>query len=363
MSVQPQGRSFSRIVVQSHGRFIASAFHPQRSRSTGGTMADHSRRRFLQGAGALAASVAAPLSAQTPIPIRVANPTADDDPIGIASAHFAKRVRELAGNAAAVRVFSRAALGNENVALEGTIAGNIDVDIVSNTVLSGVVPEIAVLDVPYGLKSTDHAWKVLDGDIGKSLNERILSKGVRVAGWAYGGSRCLMTRNKSVKSVADLDRMKLRVPNNQTYNDIAKAWGTIATTVAWPETYLALAQGVVDGIETAPGPSFDQKHFEVAKYLIRTDHLIYFHLWVISEKSFRSWPEPVRNAVATAAGEAALLNRKLRLEQERGVYDQFAKRGVTIVEPNREEFAARLRPVQDSVKPELQPMLQRIRSI
>ena len=70
-----------------------------------------------------------------------------------------------------------------------------------------------------------------------------------------------------------------------------------------------------------------------------------------------------RNAVATAAGEAALMNRKLRLEQERGVYDEFAKKGVTIVEPNREEFAARLRPVQDSVKPELQPMLQRIRSV
>jgi tripartite ATP-independent transporter DctP family solute receptor len=325
-------------------------------------MASQSRRNFLQGAAALAATAAVPASAQTPIPIRVANPTADDDPIGIAAAHFSKRVRELAGNAVTVRVFSRSALGNENVALEGTIAGNIDVDIVSNTVLSGVVPEIAVLDVPYGLTSPDHAWKVLDGDIGRMFNDKIQAKGVRVAGWAYAGSRCLMMRNKSVKSVADLANMKLRVPNNQTYNDIAKAWGTIATTVPWPETYLALSQGVVDGIETAPGPSFDQKHYEVAKYLIRTDHLIYFHLWVISDKSYQSWPGPVRNAVMNAAQEAALMNRKLRLEQERGVYDEFSKKGVTIVQPNRDEFAAKLRPVQDAVKPELLPLLQRIRT-
>lgn len=325
-------------------------------------MAMHTRRSFLRGAGALAAAATFPATGQSQIPIRVANPTADDDPVGIAAAQFAKRVRELAGNAVAVRVFSRSALGNENVALEGTIAGNIDVDIVSNTVLSGVVPELAVLDVPYGLTSPDHAWRVLDGDIGKALNDKAQAKGVRVAGWSYAGSRCLMTRTKSVKTVADLAQMKLRVPNNQTYNDIAKAWGTIATTVPWPETYLALSQGVVDGIETAPGPSFDQKHFEVAKYLIRTDHLIYFHLWVISEKSYQSWPEPVRAAVTTAAHEAALQNRKLRLEQEKGVYDEFAKRGVTIVQPNREEFAAKLRPVQDSVKPELLPMLQRIRS-
>ena len=325
-------------------------------------MAHRSRRSFLQGAGALAATAAMPLAAQTPIPIRVANPAADDDPIGVAAAFFAKRVRELAGNAVAVRVYSRSALGNESVALEGTIAGNIDVDIVSNTVLSGVVPELAVLDVPYGLTSPDHAWKVLDGEIGKTFNERIQAKGLRVAGWSYAVSRCLMTRSKPVKAVADLANMKLRVPPNETYNAIAKAWGTVATTVPWPETYLALSQGVVDGIETAPGPSFDQKHFEVAKYLIRTDHLIYFHLWVVSDKSYQSWPEPVRNAVMTSAREASMMNRKLRLEQELGVYDEFAKKGVTIVVPNREEFAAKLRPVQDAVKPELLPTLQKIRA-
>jgi len=169
--------------------------------------------------------------------------------------------------------------------------------------------------------------------------------------------------DENLKSdVADLANMKLRVPNNQTYNDIAKAWGTIATTVPWPETYLALSQGVVDGIETAPGPSYDQKHYEVAKYLVRTDHLIYFHLWVVSDKSYQSWSPPLRNAVMNAAQEAALMNRKLRLEQERGVYEEFARKGVTIVQPNRDEFAAKLRPVQDAVKPELLPLLQRIRS-
>jgi len=99
-----------------------------------------SRREFLGSAAALAATSATPALAQAVIPIRVANPAADDDPIGVAAAFFAKRVKELAGNAVAVRVFSRSALGNESVALEATIAGNIDVDIVSNTVLSGTVP-------------------------------------------------------------------------------------------------------------------------------------------------------------------------------------------------------------------------------
>ena len=337
------------------------------SQQTGVNMSNYEeltqRRALLKAAGAAVALSAIPAFAQSPIPIRVANPAAEDDPIGVAAIFFAKRVRELAGSAVVVRVFSRSSLGNESVALEGTMAGNIDVDVVSNSVLTTVVPELAVLDVPYGLTSPAHAWKVLDGDIGKGFAQKIQTNGLLLAGWAFAGTRCLMTANKSVREVADLAKMKLRVPPNETYANIAKAWGTIATTVPWPETYLALSQGVVDGIETAPGPSFDQKHYEVAKYLIRTDHLIYFHTWVISEKSWKSWPENVRSAVSTAAQEAALLNRKLRLEQEISIYEEFKKKGVTVIEPNRIEFAAKLRGVQDSVKPELLPVLQRIRAL
>ncbi len=326
-------------------------------------MSDPTRRRFVQGTSSmLLAATAAPLLAQSVIPIRVASPTADEDPIGVGATHFAKRVREMAGSAVQVRIFSRGVMGGESQALEQTMAGNVDLQIVSNTVLSTVAPELAVLDVPYGLESVEHAWRVLDGEIGKTLGERILAKGLRPAGWAFGGSRCLLTRSKPVREVADLAGMKLRVPPNETYNNIAKAWGTVATTIPWPETYLALSQGVVDAIETAPGPSFDQKHFEVAKNLIRTNHLLYFHVWVISEKSWQGWPQPVRDAVLTAAQEAAMLNRKLRLEQEVGIFGEYAKRGVTVIEPNREAFAARLKPLQDAVKPELMPLLLRVRA-
>ncbi|KAA3628739.1 MAG: hypothetical protein DWQ08_07250 [Proteobacteria bacterium] len=320
------------------------------------------RRRFLQTALAIVTASTMPVFAQNPIPIRVANPAGDDDPIGIAAARFAERIGELAGDAVQVRVFSRSVLGNENAALEGTMAGNIDVDIVSNSVLRGVVPELAVLDVPYGLSSTDHAWRVLDGEVGKILAEKVQSKGLRLAGWAYAGSRCLMTKETEVRTPDDMKGMKLRVPNNPTYASIAEAWGTIPTTVGWPETYLALSQGVVDGIETAPGPSFDQKHYEVAKNLIKTDHLLYFHIWVISEKAWQSWPESVQNAVFTAAQEAALYNRELRIEQEKGVYDEFASKGVTIIDPDRAQFAARLTELQNSIDPALLSLLEQVRA-
>lgn len=297
-------------------------------------------RTWLLAAALVVSMVLIPLGqAMAKTPIRVAIPTAEDDPTGIAALHFRDRLLELAGDDVAVRIFTRGTLGSETAAMEGTIGGDIDVLAISNTVLANLVPELQVLDIPFGLTSPDHAWRVLDGPIGDSLNTKLEARGLRVKGWAYAGSRCLMFRNQLVETPSDIRGMKVRVPANPVYAETVEAWGASATTVDWPEVYLALAQGVVDGIETAPGPSFDQKHFEVAKYLVRTNHLVYFHGWVVSDRSWQSWSPRVRDAVAVAASEAALLNRQLRLEQEQGIFRRFEENGVTVVVPESGLFA------------------------
>ncbi len=324
-----------------------------------------SRRDLLCRSGLLTAALAAglPRTAAATVPIRFASPTAADDPIGLGVEQFVREVRKSAGSAVAVRAFHRGVMGGESQALEQTMAGNIDIQAVSNTVLGTVAPELSVLDVPYGLTSLEQAWRVLDGDVGRQLNERVQARGLRVAGWAFGGSRCLISRSRPIAKVGDLAGMKLRVPPNETYNAIARAWNCVATTIPWPETYLALSQGVVDAIETAPGPSFDQKHFEVAKHLSRTSHLLYFHVWVISEKSWQSWTPAIRDAVLTAARNGAMLNREKRVEQELNLFKTFEERGMTVTDPDRREFASVLKPVQSMLKPEYAPLLKAVQAL
>jgi len=296
------------------------------------------------------------------IPIRVAVGMALDDPTGVAAEGFRERLSgELSG--VNVRVFPRGTLGSETEAMEAALAGEIDVVALSNVVLANLVPELHVLDLPFGLTSPDHAWRVLDGPIGAELDLLLLERGLRVVGWAYAGSRQLMFRNDSVRSPDGVRGMKLRVPANPIYAETVEAWGATSTTVAWPEVYLALSQGVVDGIETAPGPSFDQKHYEVADYLVRTDHLIYFHVWLISERSYRRWPEAVQAAVVTAAREAALLNRRLRLDEETLIFRKFQERGVTVIKPDVEAFARLVAPVVLEHGREHRTLLERIEAL
>lgn len=296
------------------------------------------------------------LSAAEKINIKVAVNFGEDDPVGIAATYFQKRIAELTDNAVEAKLFFRGVLGSEETALENTISGNIDIDIVSNTVMTTVVPTLSILDLPFGLSSQEHAWRVLDGPLGDFLNQEIKEKGVRPLGWAYAGSRCMIFKSKPIKTLADMKGLKVRVPANPIYSEIIKTWGANPTTIPWNEVYLALSQGVADGIETAPGPSFDKKHFEVAKYLIRTNHLIYFHIWVASERSWKKWPKDIQMAVTIAGNEAALLNRSGRIKQELGVYDAFKKKGMTIVDPERGPFIETSRSVYEKFKEKASPM-------
>ena len=120
---------------------------------------------------------------------------------------------------------------------------------------------------------------------------------------------------------------------------------------------ISSALDVIARAVRAGGGTFEQGGLSAA------DHLIYFHLWVISAKAWKSWPANVQTAVFEAAKEAALQNHKLRIDQDRRIYDEFASKGVRILEPDRAAFAARLIDVQDSVNSELQPLLQRIRAV
>ena len=294
------------------------------------------------------------------ITVKVAVNAGEEDPFGIAALYFQKRIAELTDNAVEAKLFMRGVLGSEESALENTIAGNIDFDIVSNSVTTTVVPTLSVLDLPYGLSSLDHAWRILDGPLGDYFNSEARDKGIRVLGWAFAGSRCLIFKSKPVKTLADIKGLKVRVPSNPIYNETIKAWGANPTTIPWNEVYLALSQGVADGTETAPGPSFDKKHYEVAKYLIRTNHLLYFHLWVASEKNWKKFPKEIQMAMAVAGHEAAMVQRAARIKQETEVYDEFKKKGMTIIDPDRGQFMEKSRSVYDKFKEKATPMQMKL---
>ena len=73
------------------------------------------------------------------------------------------------------------------------------------------VKRLGVLGLPFLWKSYDHALAVLDGPVGKELDQDMEKAGFKVLAWAVSwGYRNVVTAKKEVKKAADLKGLKIR---------------------------------------------------------------------------------------------------------------------------------------------------------
>jgi TRAP-type transport system periplasmic protein len=146
-----------------------------------------------------------------------------------------------------------------------------------------------------------------------------------VLGYWIGGVRDTYG-NRLVQKPDDFKEMKLRTLQTPMYVALFKAYGAIPTPIAWPETYLALAQGTVDGAETALVAMHDTKQYEVVKYATRTKHAISAAPFVVSERRWQTLTPEQQRAIVTAELETRKLARDNFFEYDRTVGGTSARR-------------------------------------
>ncbi len=251
----------------------------------------------------------------------------------------AKRVSEATQGRVQIQGYPNSQLGSSKDMIEATALGTQDMVTEGAANFGQFVPSISVIESPYVWRDAAHLAKVMSGPIGEDLNKQLIEKrGMRIIGTTYYGVRQLTTTNKAVRTVADMKEFKLRVPENEVFLAMARAWGAKPTPMTFGELYLALRQNVVDGQEN-PLPTIDSgKFFEVQKYLVLTSHILTPRLVVINEKIWQAIPAADRQIISDAVAEAIAWNNQETLASERVLADKFKKAGMEVIQPDVESF-------------------------
>jgi TRAP-type C4-dicarboxylate transport system substrate-binding protein len=132
--------------------------------------------------------------------------------------------------------------------------------------------------------------------------------------------------------------LKMRVPDVPAYLALPKACGANPTPIAFAEVYLALQNGTVDAQENPLTTIEAKKFFEVQKYIILTGHIVDSlatqiapHLWTkLSEADKQIFMTVTREAAASATADIT--------KRERELVDEFKKKGLTIIDPDKKSF-------------------------
>ena len=231
-------------------------------------------------------------------------------------------------------LFPNEQLGGEETTVNNAAMGTLDFSVLAINNVTPFSPTVGVLTLPYVIQSAADAKKLTMGEIGKELTANTLrDANVRIVGWTYTGFRVLTNSKKPVKTVADLQGLKIRVPKNEIMIASYQSWGINPTPMSWGETFTALQQRVVDGQDNPYITVSAMKFNEVQKYITNIRYVFSLEPLIVSEAVFKKQPADVQKAILDAGVEASEHSYKWLLETEDKIKKELVAKGMQISDP------------------------------
>lgn len=294
---------------------------------------------YLRNSICLAAFIPALGMAQTLIKFAHYGPIGD--PVHVGALKFKEVIERESSGAFKVDIFPQEQLGKGADMIIGTQVGSIDISVTGNPFFGGVSPEQAALDIPFLFKSPDHAYRVIDGPIGRELMDKFEARGLKGLAYWEIGFRNITNSVRPVRTPADLKGMKLRTTPNPMHIEAFKIWGANPAPMAISEVYLALNTRTVDGQENPTVHIAKLKFQEVQKYMSITRHAFTAAPIVMNFNKFKTLSPQHQALFIKAANEGGLAERQNNASLEKESLATIRKAGVEVIENiNTEPFRA-----------------------
>lgn len=213
---------------------------------------------------------------------------------------FAKRANEKLGDKAKVVTFGSSQLGKDKELLKKLKLGTIAFALPS-TVMSSVVDEFGVFEMPYLVLDRGHMRKIRDEVFWPMIAPKVEAAGYQVVAVWENGFRNITNNVKPIVGPKDLQGIKLRTPKGEWRVKMFKGYGANPTPMALSEVFVALQTGVIDGQENPFTQIYSQNFHEVQKYLSLSGHVYTPAYLLTGKKTWESLPEDVREILKTTA--------------------------------------------------------------
>jgi tripartite ATP-independent transporter DctP family solute receptor len=298
-----------------------------------------------------------------PITLKAGYNTVKQYPHGRAIERFVNRVAERTGENFQIQTFPSEQAGNERQMLDAVILGNLDICKTSTGIISAVVPEFGVFDLPYVFRDLNHMMATVKSKVGQDLAAKLEARNVKILFWMEQGTRSFYTTSKQIRTPNDLKGMKIRTISSPVMVDTINALGATATPMGFGDLYLGLKSGVVDGAENAPDAIWYSKQYEVAKYFSVTNHFRTPVVVVMNKAKFDALPAEYQEIILSSARETQDWAGSLYSQVSAALMSSLTKSGMTIIDADEPAFRKAVEPVYAKHAERFAAQLQAIRDI
>lgn len=202
--------------------------------------------------------------------------------------------------------------------------GKLDIGITASGPLGEMVPETNAFDFPYLFRSYQHAYRVLDGEIGNFVNRKIEKVGLKNLAWWENGFRHITTTRQPIRKPGDLRGLRFRTLDNQIHRTLFRIWGARPVSVPFSQLYEALERGTAEGQENPLGFIVPNRFYEVQQHLSLTGHVYSPALFVMNGRKYNQLPMNAKRKILHAARMARDFERNF-LRRNDPVYLKIAR--------------------------------------
>lgn len=254
-----------------------------------------------------------------------ANAPADNSALHVTAMIFKEALEKNSNNRIQAQIFPSAQLGKDSEMADNTVSGAQDAFVTSLNLITNYAPRLNAFILPYMFednmkfrKARDTLWNDINDYLVKRSNMRL------VALWDSGYRHVMSTR--PVNELADLQKMKFRVPPSPVMIKMVESWGIKPTPVEWSELFNAMQLGVVDAFEVDNSVLISARMNEVVKYITDNDHILQVSCAVMSEAAYQKLPADLKAAV-----DKAIIETKPKVDERSAGILEEAKRVSTKV--------------------------------
>ena len=266
----------------------------------------------------------------------------------VAVQEFSKKLEAATNGKYAIEVFPNELLGSQKENIEMVQNGSLEFSLVAGSLLENWSPDFAVFNLPYVFKDYKHLQRVVkDKKIVGDLFKSIEPQGITVLCAQYSGTRNVYTKNKEVRTPADLKGLKIRVMQSDTMVKMLNYMGGTGTPMGQGEVYTAIQTGVLDGAENNEVTYYALKQHEVGPIYNLTGHLMMPDYIVTNTQFYNSLPAEVKDFFEK--------NLDGLVDDE---FDRFQAQVSKSIEAAQKEGTKVIKADQDAFKKAVEPLIK-----
>jgi len=305
------------------------------------------RRKFIAGTAGMGAALALPRRARAQsFAARQYHSQPETSHLHIFLTRIWDAVREETGGRLDVTVHpgnNGVAMGDPDI-LKTLQAGDLEFFTLNGNILSAAHPVTDIQGIPFAFDTAAHATDLWDGALGDYMAHELAPTGIRLIpfGALENGVKQIISVEKPVHVVSDLDGYRMRVPNGDLFVDFYRTLGAEPLVINFNVFQQALRNGDIDGLENPLVVVEENRLFETCRHVAITNHQWAGFNMLASEMFWQSLPEDLRAAVTR--------NTRLFVSEQRayvraandGYARSLRERGMAFTAPDLAPFRARL---------------------